>query len=103
MTSSSIRGTRRFAGCPRLTSLPITPPIVPIVPVAPIVPVGPTPPTPRATPALAPVVPPVSPSEVQIAVGRFGLLARGVGYRRHRRTDSGQSLRDRIPIRSQRL
>src|ERR1700730_11823910 len=67
-----MRGTRRLAGQPRSTGLPITPPIVPVIPVAPIVPIWPTPPAPR-TPA--PIVPPISPGEVQITVTRMRRLA----------------------------
>src|SRR5215469_2031355 len=86
-----MRGTKRLAGKPPSTNLPITPPVLPIVPVAPIVPIGPTPPSPR-TPS--PIVPPVSPGEMEITVARMRPPILRLGKIGDRLADGGEALGD---------
>src|SRR5580704_11130145 len=102
-TSSSIVGTRQLAGCPRRTSLPITPKVVPIVPVMPIVPIGPAIAiaigiiaAPRTVaPASAP---PIPPGKLGISVVRLGNCGVGFGHGGDRFSDGGQPFRQSILI-----
>jgi len=96
-----MRGTRRLAGQPPSTGLPITPPIVPIGPIGPIVPIGPAPASPGSTPS--PIVPPVAPGEMRVAVTRMRRLALCFGCLGDRLADSCEPFRDTGLARRRRL
>src|SRR5271156_2842435 len=100
MTSSSIVGTRRLAGCPRQTDLPITPKVVPIVPVMPVVPIGPAIAIAIATPrTVAPASsPPISPGKPALRVVRLGGHAVGFSHGGDGFADGGQPFRQAILI-----